>query len=92
MYKNVKMNIIDSIELLENRNEEDYSLIIYIVKPGDTLWSIAKNLRSTVDDIIRANGLEEGASIKAGEKLYIPRYVKRGVSKQVEAPTMMNYA
>ena len=75
MCKMKKINVVNSIEVEENSDLEDYSLIIYIVKPGDTLWSIAKNLRSTVEDIVKANAIEE-EQIKVGEKLYIPRYVK----------------
>ena len=74
--KNISVSIIDDIEIEENKEFEDYSLIIYIVKPGDTLWNIAKKLKSTVDDIARANGIENENKIKVGEKLYIPRYVK----------------
>ena len=71
--KNISISIIDNIEITENRIDKDYSLIIYIVKPGDTLWNIAKNMRSTVDDIVRANNIENENLIKAGEKLYIPK-------------------
>ena len=30
----------------------------YTVQPGDTLWKIAKKYGSTVDDIVRVNGIE----------------------------------
>lgn len=76
IFKNNNISIVDNIEVAENSDLEDYSLIIYIVKPGDTLWSIAKNLRSTVEDIAKANAIEDENKIKSGEKLYIPRYVK----------------
>ena len=76
MRNNENLNVIESIEVVENQEIEDYSLVIYIVKPGDTLWSIAKNLRSTVEDITKANAIEDENIIKVGEKLYIPRYVK----------------
>ena len=74
--KNENINIIENIETKEGSESEDYSLIIYIVKPGDTLWSIAKNLKSTIEDIIKANAIEDENNINAGKKLYIPRYVK----------------
>lgn len=76
LYRNKNINVIDSIEIVENNEIEDYSLIIYVVKPGDTLWSIAKKSRSTVEDIASANAIEDKNKIKPGEKLYIPRYVK----------------
>ena len=76
MFRNENINIVDNIDVAETNNSEDYSLVIYIIKPGDTLWSIAKNLRSTVEDIVKANAIEDENKIKPGEKLYIPRYVK----------------
>lgn len=92
MYKNVSLNVIDNLEILENRDLEDYSLIIYIVKQGDYLWKIAKRFRSTVDDIVRANAIENPNVIMPGQKLYIPKYVRRGARKIEEAPVIMNYA
>ena len=88
----VELNLIDNIELMDNRYTEDYSLIIYIVKSGDTLWNIAKKLNSTVDDIVRANGLKDENLINVGEKLYVPKYTKGGVRKQDDASTIMSYA
>lgn len=92
MYQNRTLEIIDDIELSEIRNSEDYSLIIYIVKPGDTLWNIAKKLNSTVDDIVKANGIEDRNVINVGQKLYIPKYIKRDVTQQIESPVIANYA
>ena len=56
-------------ELLEEETEddlEDYSVIIYVVKDGDTLWKIAKKYGSTVDDIVRVNGIENPDKINIG--------------------------
>ncbi len=86
------MSVLDNIKEEEMENLEDYSLIIYIVKEGDTLWEIAKKFRSTTDDIIRANGIEDVNNLKIGQKLYIPRYTKKGVKSTAENPAMMNYA
>lgn len=76
--KNVSMNIIDNIEVadnkLENTNEDYDSLILYIVKKGDTLWSIAKKFRSTVEELIRMNGIENENNINIGQKIYIPKF------------------
>ena len=49
---------------------------LYIVKKGDTLWNIAKEFGSTVEDIVKANGIENPDVIQIGEKLYIPKFVK----------------
>lgn len=79
--KSTPINIIDNIEILDDsRNEEDYdSLILYIVKDGDTLWKIAKKFNSTVEQIARMNGIENPNKIDVGQKIYIPKfnYIKR---------------
>ena len=83
MYRNSNMDLISEISEDGEREEQDYSLIIYIVKKGDTLWNIAKKFGSTVDDIARANGIEDVNLIMPGEKLYIPKYVKTRVEANV---------
>ena len=90
--KNINMNVIDNIEIEEDRSGEDYSLVIYIVKPGDTLWNIAKKMGSTVTDIVKANAIENENIINVDEKLYIPKYSKTSAKTQANIPTMMNYA
>ena len=74
--KNLSMNIIDNIEAVdaEGANEDYDSLILYIVKPGDTLWKIAKEFNSTIDEIARMNGIENQNLINVGQKLYIPKF------------------
>ena len=74
--KNLSMNIIDNIEAVDAEvADEDYdSLILYIVKPGDTLWKIAKQFNSTIDEIARMNGIENQDLISVGQKLYIPKF------------------
>ena len=75
-YQNISINIIDNIEVQENRDfAGDYdSLIIYIVQPGDTLWNIAKKYRSTIEQIARMNGIENKDKIYPGQKIYIPKF------------------
>lgn len=38
------------------------------------MWKIAKRFGSTIDDIVRANGIEDENKIDVGQKLFIPRY------------------
>jgi LysM repeat protein len=45
---------------------------LYRVKPGDTLFSIARQFSTTVAQIKQMNGLS-GDSIKVGEQLKLPR-------------------
>lgn len=89
-YRDTNLNIMDEIQTNGEREEEDYSIIMYIVKKDDTLWKIAKQLGSTIDDIVRANGIEDADKIYPGQKLYIPKYRRPVVN--TEETSMMNYA
>lgn len=44
----------------------------YIVKPGDSLWSIAKKHKLTVTDLTVTNGIAANANLQPGRKLLIP--------------------
>ena len=90
MDRNVNINTIDEIQTNGEREEQDYSIIMYIVKKDDTLWNIAKRFGSTIDDIVRVNGIENPDSIYPGQKLFIPRYKRKGMSS--EQTSMINYA
>lgn len=74
-YKTIEIPVINNISTEESEDLEDYSVIIYVVKSGDTLWKIAKRFGSTVDDIVRVNGIENPNRINIGEKIYIPKFV-----------------
>lgn len=67
------VNVIDDIEETEDGEEHPYSMVIYFVKPGDTLWKIAKKYKSTVNDIARINELENPDKINVGMQLFIPK-------------------
>lgn len=69
---NQRLQVIEEISIDETRQNERYSLIIYFVKSGDTLWNIAKRFRSTVEKITQMNGIEDENKINIGEKLFIP--------------------
>ena len=83
MYKNSAIPVIDDITMEEEENAEDYSVIIYVVKPGDTLWKIAKRFGSTVDDIVRVNGIERPDKLNVAEKIYIPKYVLKRAKEPI---------
>ena len=67
------VNVIDGIEELTEDCTNPYSMVIYFVKPGDTLWKIAKRYRSTVEEIARVNGIEDQDKIDVGMQLFIPK-------------------
>ncbi len=73
--KDSNISIIDEVNPeAQNRSACKYSMIIYFVKPGDTLWNIAKKFGSTVEDISRVNGIENPDILQVGRQLFIPRY------------------
>lgn len=67
------VNVIDNIEETEDDDEHQYSMVVYFVKKGDTLWEIAKKYKSTVDDIVRVNDIENPDKIQEGMQLFIPK-------------------
>ncbi len=82
--KNVDIKVLDNIQILEEKQKDNYdSYIIYIVKPGDTLWKIAKKFNSTVDEIKLVNKIENVDVIDVGEKIYIPRF-NCNIEKNIE--------
>lgn len=70
-----EIELINEINIEDDNSDDGFSMIIYFVKPGDTLWKIAKRFKSTISDIVRMNGIENENIINVGEKLYIPRAV-----------------
>lgn len=82
-FKEITIPAINNITEEEADNLEDYSVIIYVVKPNDTLWKIAKRYGSTIDDIVRVNGIERPEKINVGEKIYIPQYVLKRAKEPI---------
>jgi len=78
--KNETINIIDEISIEESSQNNIYSMVIYFVKPGDSLWSISKRFKSTIDDILRVNNIEDENKISIGQQLYIPKFVNKSIA------------
>ena len=72
--------MIEEVDMEESKDCNTYSMVIYFVKPGDTLWKIAKKFKSTVEDIARVNEIEDINKIYPGQQLYIPKFVKREIA------------
>ncbi len=79
-YEDVSFDIMDSIDIKGKREEQDYSVVIYVIKEGDTLWNIAKFFGTTVEEILNVNEIENADNLVPGEKLFIPRYVNYGIT------------
>ena len=89
IYINSAIPVISDISMEEEEKIEDYSVIIYVVKSGDTLWKIAKRFGSTVDDIARVNGMERPDRLNVGEKIYIPKYVLKRTKEPIVIPQVV---
>ena len=55
-----------------NPKEENTNQVMYIVKPGDSLWSIAKKYNVSVSDLKGANNLNSNL-VQIGQSLIIPQ-------------------
>jgi len=70
-----QIEVIKEIELEDEDRDDKYSMIIYFVKQGDSLWNIAKKFKSTVKEITNINEIQDENKITEGDKLYIPRAI-----------------
>lgn len=66
---NTNLSIGQKLKIPSNNSDE--SLTTYIVKSGDSLWSIAQKYNTTVDDIIKVNNLKS-TLLSIGQTLLIP--------------------
>lgn len=73
--KMMEIKVIDNVGITENEDDNIYSIVVYFVKPGDTLWNIAKKFKSTINAIASVNGLEDENKINVGQQLFIPKFV-----------------
>lgn len=73
--KMIEVSVIDNVETCDSNEENIYSIVVYFVKPGDTLWNIAKKFKSTITAIASVNGIEDENKINVGQQLFIPKFV-----------------
>ncbi len=62
-----------------------------IVKPGDTLYSLAKEHNMTVEDIAKINGLSEPYALSVGQKLKIKSEKETTVVQTITVPEKKLY-
>ena len=73
--KMMEVKVIDNIEVDNIDDDNIYSIVVYFVKPGDTLWNIAKKFKSTTNAIASVNGIEDENKINVGQQLFIPKFI-----------------
>lgn len=73
--KMMEIKVVDNLVIVEDEDENIYSIVVYFVKPGDTLWNIAKRFKSTISAIASVNGIEDENRISVGQQLFIPKFV-----------------
>lgn len=59
-----KITVIDNITISEFEDGDDYKMFMYLVKPGDSIWKIAKHFKVCINDLIRINNLENPDKLK----------------------------
>ena len=66
---------VDGAETEEEQQEKETrpSLVLRKLGPEETLWSVAKQYRTTCQGILAVNGLEEGEPVGAEQLLLIPK-------------------
>ncbi|BCN28808.1 DUF3794 and LysM peptidoglycan-binding domain-containing protein [Anaeromicropila herbilytica] len=77
VFDKIKEPIITDVVVADidvDKLQEIPSIVGYIVKPGDSLWNIAKKYYTTVDNIKEVNELEHD-TIKTGDKILIIKKV-----------------
>lgn len=67
------ISVLDNIEEGTEEYKPEYSMVVYFVKPKDTIWKIAKNFKVSMQSIIDSNNLENPDKINIGDRLYIVR-------------------
>lgn len=73
------INTVSRLEISDENVPAMPSIVVYYVKPGDTLWNIAKSFNNTVSYIKEVNNLKDD-TIYPGQRLLIPRLdAKEGV-------------
>lgn len=81
----VKTDTIAAIKETEVRKYD-----VYVVQKGDTLYRIAKNSDTTVNDLKKINELGEDGTIKVGQELRVPSKIKTSATEEKIADLSAN--
>lgn len=76
LYDDVTVETIEQVVCDEERKKDTRkipSLTAYRVRPGDSLWTIAKKYSSAQEYILAANGMETESPVTPGSVILIPK-------------------
>jgi len=76
--ENMQTDVIIDINFVDTDKsvlDKMAAMTIYIVQPGDTLWSIAKKYNAALDDLVELNDIDDPNRIYAGQRLVIVKRV-----------------
>ncbi len=64
---------IDRVCYIEREEDpaDSTGMVVYVTRSGDTQWSIAKQFRTTIQELRLINGLEDSDAVEPGRKLLI---------------------
>lgn len=62
--------LISSVEVGAEKEENEYAISLYIVKPGEALWDVAKALNSDEETLLKLNS-DLTTPLKGGEKILL---------------------
>lgn len=71
-YTEHKDFIVNVIPVEGGAPEKKASVTIYVAQKDDSLWKIAKRYCTTVENIVKANNIENSDEVLEGQKLLIP--------------------
>ena len=72
---NQKLWISSSEKRPSQGNTDQYQ--IYRVQSGDSLWSIARRYRISMELLMNVNGLNQNSQLRVGQQIRIPTYVSQ---------------
>jgi nucleoid-associated protein YgaU len=67
-----QVSVVTDCELVTPQERDPAVITFYVVQSGDSLWSIARRYKITVDSLAKANRLEDREGLKPGSRLLIP--------------------
>lgn len=71
LFSQVRVGTTVAIESNAPGTSRDFAL--YTVKPGDTLWGIARQLGVSVNDLAALNNITDPDTLEAGQELRVPK-------------------